>query len=376
MAGSQNTSSGVVLVVVFGALNCCSSALTITFNKYVLSPNRFPFVFALMISHCVVNSIMAALLFIVKPSWFPSLSGANKMEINCKLLARGALPIAVLFAAQLMLGNLALQVCSVSFLQMMKEMSPAVVFFFAVVMGSEQIDGRKVFLMIIVTIATGVTVRGEIAFSMSGFLMQALCIILTSISVILQGKLLTSGTGQKLDPLSYVLITLPLSGLTLTAAVAGIRYHGDIASVVPPLESLVSWWPFILVSALIAFAHNIILCFFFRYSSALTVGLNAILKDAFIVACSCAALHESITQIQLIGFVIQLGAVAAFALMKLYPAEFEDGILRGIFRSLGRPHEEKKLLWATDSSSAGGGRASGGFQYKSFQPARARADVP
>eukprot|EP00930_Biecheleria_cincta_P099395 TRINITY_DN9101_c0_g1_i1.p1 TRINITY_DN9101_c0_g1~~TRINITY_DN9101_c0_g1_i1.p1 ORF type:complete len:377 (-),score=65.96 TRINITY_DN9101_c0_g1_i1:142-1272(-) len=376
MAGSQSSSFGVILVVVFGALNCCSSALTITFNKYVLSSNRFPFVFALMISHCVVNSIMAALLFIAKPSWFTSLSGTNKMEINCRLLAKGALPIAVLFAAQLVLGNLALQVCSVSFLQMMKEMSPAVVFLFAVMMGSEQLDGRKVFLMIIVTVATGVTVRGEIAFSMSGFLMQALCIILTSLSVILQGKLLTSGSGQKLDPLSYILITLPLSGLTLTAAVAGIRYHGDVASVLPPLESLVSWWPVILVSAMIAFGHNIILCFFFRYSSALTVGLNAILKDTFIVACSCVALHESITQIQLIGFVIQLGALAAFSLMKLYPAEFEDGILRGIVRSLGRPQEEKKLLWATDSSTGGEGRATGGFQYKSFQPAQARADMP
>lgn len=376
--------ASVVTVLVFGALNCIGSAVVIGFNKYVLSPQRFPYVFCLVIAHCVVCWALAAVLYLLKPSWFPSLVGEKKVNINFELMAKGAAPIAALFAAQLVLSNMALNFCSIAFLQMMKETSVVLVYMLAVAFGMEVYEQRKGSLIIFVFFATWLTIRGEIAFSFMGFMLQASCIVFQAFCVILQGKLLTSDTGQKLDPLSYVLIVMPLCGLMLTAAVAGLHYNE--AAALPSLELVVEMLPTILLNATCAFAHNVVVCFFFKYSSALTVSLNVIMKDTFIVACSSVVLQEHISLLQKLGFALQLSAVAMFSLLKLKPEEFKEGLVTGLWRCLllflqekdagtlpaPLPGLAKESSKATSRTALTADGACKQGSYRSFLPLRAQ----
>mmetsp|Transcript_19987 Transcript_19987/g.35471 ORF Transcript_19987/g.35471 Transcript_19987/m.35471 type:complete len:395 (-) Transcript_19987:64-1248(-) len=340
-ASNAGMDGAVMNVVFFGAMNCMGSAVVIAFNKYLLSAHRFPFVSCLVIAHCAVGWAMAAVLYLLKPSWFPSLIGEKKVNVNFELIAKGALPIAWLFAAQLVLSNMALEFCSIAFLQMMKETSVVLVYMLSVAFSMEVYDHQKGLLIIFILFATWLTIHGEIRFSLVGFLLQASCMVFQAFCVVLQGKLLASSTGQKLDPLSYVLIIMPLSGLMLIVAVGGVHYNE--AAALPSLSLLQEWLPTIFLNATCAFAHNIVVCFFFKYSSALTVSLNAIMKDSFIVACSSVALQEPITLLQKLGFGLQLSAVATFSLLKLKPEEFKDGLALGLWRCLVLFIQEK---WA------------------------------
>eukprot|EP00440_Ansanella_granifera_P075897 gb/GFBE01082366.1/.p1 GENE.gb/GFBE01082366.1/~~gb/GFBE01082366.1/.p1 ORF type:complete len:380 (+),score=77.78 gb/GFBE01082366.1/:1-1140(+) len=366
--------SSVLPIIFFGSLNILGSAAVIGFNKYVLDAQRFPFVFALVITHCVVSWALAALLFCITPSWFPSLAGPGRISIGWQLIVKGALPIALIFAAQLVLSNMALGLCSIAFLQFMKETSLVLVYLLSVLLNLEVFEQRKGALILAVFAATYLTVKGEIAFSLLGFSLQMVCIVAQAFGIILQGKILTSDDGQKLDPLSYVLIVMPLSALALGLCLAGLSFHGEHS--LPSLAQLRFWSPTLLLNAVCAFGHNVVVCFFFKVSSPLTVSMNVILKDIFIVACSSVILHDPISPLQQLGFAGQLAAVGVFSLLKLKPAEFDDGLLKGVYRVLAAPwstlpitkHDvSSQLLASTDEVGPGSLRQSKKASHRNYQ---------
>lgn len=319
----------MVTVTLYGVLYIVTSTALIAYNKYLINEARFPFAIALVLLHAVFCSVCTGVLYLVKPSLFPSLSDpARKVTVDSDLILRGALPIAVLFSAQLVLSNTAYMHSSLAFLQMMKEANLVLIYFFSLLAALEKFSWRSIGILAFVIVATTLTIHGEVNFSMTGFMIQGVGQLFECCKIVLQAMLLTK-SGRALDPLTYVMLVMPLCALFLGAGFGVLLAFPHEHFMTPQLHHLEQWWPHLLVNACIAFALNVAIALFIKYSSAVSFILAGILKDAMIVAAGGLLLKEVITLIQAFGFFLQLLGIFFWGMVKNFPERFEVDYLFG-----------------------------------------------
>jgi hypothetical protein len=324
----------------------CSSGL-IAYNKFLMDEDRFPYAASLVLIHAVFCSCCAAILYLVKPSWFPSLSDpAKKVAIDGDLILKGAMPIAFFFSVQLVLSNTAYMHSSLAFLQMLKEANLVLVYVFSLIACLEKFSWRSVGVLGLVCFATALTIHGEVNFSWTGFCIQGISQLFECCKIVLQAVLLSSA-GRKLDALTYVLIVMPICAVFLAGGIAALHVFPHEHFLVPDFHHLVQWWPHLLANACIAFVLNVVIALFIKYAAAVAFILAGILKDAMIVAVSAFFLKEVVTGIQTFGFALQLAAICLWSMIKTFPDRFENGIVQG-FHGLvlglplaGKTHGEK-----------------------------------
>lgn len=332
VAGSRSTgweTYGVVFLL--GLLYISNSAGLIAFNKYLIHEDRFPFAVALVLLHTLFCSCCAGVLYLVKPAWFPSLTDpAQRVSIDSDLILKGTLPVAVLFAGQLVLSNTAYLHCSVSFLQMMKEANLVMVYLLSLTVALEKFAWQHVRILAFIGAATLLTIHGELNFSFSGFMIQGIGQIFECTKIVLQAMLL-SAAGKKLDALSYVLLVMPLCFVVLSTFLSILLFvHPMKEFQTPGMSDLREWWPLLMANACVAFSLNVVIALFVKYSSAVAFILCGIVKDAAIVSVGCMFLSEVISTLQAIGFCLQLLGIVTWSLMKKFPHEFQYGELNGL----------------------------------------------
>lgn len=330
---AEDTPGGVrrmVLVSFYGICYIVCSAGLIAYNKYLIHADRFPYAICLVFFHAVFCSVFAGFLYFVKPSLFPSLTDpAKQVEIDRSLMLKGALPIALLFALQLVLLNTAYLHSTVAFLQMMKEANLVLVYVLSLFAALERFSWRSVGILVFVVFATTLTIHGEVNFSMTGFLLQGVGQIFECCKIVLQAMML-SNAGRKLDALTYVMLVMPLCALFLGAGMGVLTVFPHSHFMTPQWHDLVMWWPHLLANACVAFMLNVIIALFMKHSSAVAFILAGIVKDAMIVAAGWLVLQEFISIVQLVGFSLQLAGILVWSVIKTFPERFETGLLAGL----------------------------------------------
>jgi len=360
MAGAVSATAGSgaapMTVILLGLLYICNSAGLIAFNKYLLNKEHFPYPVPLVICHAVVSSSLAGILFLIKPSLFPSLTDPEKkVDIDRNLMLKGVMPIAVCFAVQLALSNMALGLSTVAFTQMMKEANIVLVYALSLMMVLEVFQWQTFKIYMLIPFATALTIKGELHFNMTGFVVQAISQVFESVKIVMQAALLTNA-GKKLDVFTYLLIVMPICALSLaTSLCLLVPSHPNLF---PPLDVLKSWSGVLALNSLVAFSLNAVISFFMKNSSAVAFILAGIVKDAAIVLAGTVILAEDIATIQAIGFAVQLACVGLCAMTKTWPAEFEDGIVPGlmfVFGFAAKTSETKEI--ASEAVEKGYGTA-------------------
>jgi hypothetical protein len=310
-------------VTTYGVLYIVFSSGLIAYNKYLINLDRFPYAISLVFMHAVFCSLCSGLLYLVKPSLFPSLSDpAHRVSVDTSLMLRGAAPIALLFSAQLVLSNTAYLHSSVAFLQMMKEANLVLVYVFSLIAALEKFSWRAVTVLAFVIFATTLTIHGEVNFSMTGFVIQGVSQLFETVKIVLQAMLL-SNAGRKLDALTYVLLVMPLCAVVLGLGICALTLFPHEHFLTPQWHDLELWWPHLLANACIAFALNVVIALFVKHSSGVSFVLAGILKDAMIVAAGAFLLKEVITLIQSFGFFLQCIGVLLWGMMKNFQEKFE-----------------------------------------------------
>jgi len=335
----------VLVVGCLGLVYIGTSTALIAYNKYLINADRFPFSVTLVLIHAVFSSCLSAVVFLLKPSLFPSLTDPErKVDVDRGLILKGALPIAFFFAGQLVLSNTAYLHSSVAFLQMMKESNLVLVYIFSLAAALERFNWRNAWLLMAVLAATTMTIHGELHFSFTGFMFQGTSQLFESIKIVLQAMLLSSH-GRKLDALTYVLLVMPLCAMILGAGLLVLIYvWPSMHLMTPTMADLFIWWPHLLANGFVAFALNVVVALFVKHSSAVSFILAGITKDAMIVLSGVAFLSEVISIMQGVGFALQLAFILVYTLMKTFPAKFEHGIPQGIVAVLlGDALAPKKL---------------------------------
>lgn len=331
----------MVLVSMYGIGYVICSAGLIAYNKFLINEDRFPYAICLVFIHAVFCSTLCGILYLIKPSLFPSLTDPEKkVTIDSGLILKGALPIALLFSAQLVLTNTAYLHSSVAFLQMMKEANLVLVYVFSLFAMLEKFSWRSVGILVFIIFATTMTIHGEVNFSMTGFMIQGLGQIFECAKIVLQAMLLSSA-GRKLDALTYVMLVMPLCAFFLGLGICGLTLFPHSHFMTPSWHHIVQWWPHLLANACIAFLLNVVIALFVKYSSAVAFILAGIVKDAMIVAAGAFYFKEFISVIQVFGFGLQLMGILVWSMIKTFPDRFEAGIIAG-FGSFILGHEAIK----------------------------------
>mmetsp|Transcript_137473 Transcript_137473/g.342940 ORF Transcript_137473/g.342940 Transcript_137473/m.342940 type:complete len:410 (+) Transcript_137473:48-1277(+) len=327
MAGCNGSLHGILKSIAFvGSLAMVYMAIStglITFNKYLMHEDRFPYAIAIGVLHMSSSFGFNSLLLRLCPSLYPSLTDEEqKVEIDRSLILRVLIPIATCFAAQLILSNMAFMHSSVTMLQMMKQSNVVLVYIFSLALSLETFAFQRAAALGLIFAATALTIHGEMHFSAVGFSLQGVSMFCESMKLTLQSHSL-SATGRRLDAFTYVLLVAPmvlLVLLTMLIAFAIFWPGRPQALCFPPLAAVWEYRWLLLSNGCLAFAMQIAHAAFMKNSSAITFILTGVvMKDVVIVAVCAIFLEEELSPVQVIGFSLQLLGVLAWSFMKAAP---------------------------------------------------------
>jgi len=362
MAEMQTNSSkafSVTLVLLLGTLYICVSSGLIAFNKHLMAPGRFPYPAALGLLHSIFCSVMAAFLYLIKPGLFTSITDpAKRFSVYDGTLWKAILPIAVFFSVQIVLSNQAYLFADIAFLQMLKEANVVFVYLTAIAFSLMAFKWLQMHLICLIVVATWMSVSGDLTFVWAGFLIQCACCVAETTKITLT-SLLLSATGKGLDALSFMLLVMPLCAVIFATLLLVLSFAGP-SQMMLPMPALSDWMSMkwiLLLNACVALALNISTLLFIKYSSAVTFVLASIIKDVMIVLAGILFMGHQTTVLQMTGFTLQVALILAYSLTKVYPDEFDNGMIGGLRIILsGKTVETKKM---TDSTGVKYGATTG-----------------
>eukprot|EP00437_Effrenium_voratum_P039357 CAMPEP_0181471054 /NCGR_PEP_ID=MMETSP1110-20121109/38876_1 /TAXON_ID=174948 /ORGANISM="Symbiodinium sp., Strain CCMP421" /LENGTH=377 /DNA_ID=CAMNT_0023596059 /DNA_START=70 /DNA_END=1201 /DNA_ORIENTATION=+ len=329
------------------------SAALINYNKFLMNPSRFPYPVVLVFLHMLSGSLLGCALFLAKPGLFPALSDPDKkVIIDTEFMTFRVLPVGLTFATSLILSNTAYKYASVAFLQMIKQSNVIIVFIFSLMIGLEKYRTNLVVVLLCIMLATGLTVQGELHFSMLGLSVQLCCNFVESAKVVMQGVLL-AGAGRKLDPLSFVAVVSPVCCLCLGGLLFVHSYVTPISFLTLPEWSAFHQCGYLLAgNIVVAFLLNVVVANFLKHGSPLSFLLTNLIKDALIVSASSLIFGDPITLQQSIAFILQLFFITLWSLMKSFPDVIEQqGLVKGVTSVLtGTAAEDQARLGGTEGN--------------------------
>ncbi len=198
----KRTSTALPYIVVWIIL----SSSTIFFNKYILTSLNFHFPIFLTACHMLIASIAT---FLIRHTT-GMMESLKTTTISRSFYLKNIAPIAIFFAASLVFSNKAYLYLSVSFIQMLKAVTPMVILILSFIAKLEKASTKIVTIISMVSIGVIIASYGEINFVWMGVAFQLLAIFLESVRLILV-QILLSSSGVKLDPLSALYLFAPVS---------------------------------------------------------------------------------------------------------------------------------------------------------------------
>eukprot|EP00930_Biecheleria_cincta_P013270 TRINITY_DN11919_c0_g1_i2.p1 TRINITY_DN11919_c0_g1~~TRINITY_DN11919_c0_g1_i2.p1 ORF type:complete len:327 (+),score=76.37 TRINITY_DN11919_c0_g1_i2:66-1046(+) len=289
-----------------GACYIAVSCSLITFNKYLMHEDRFPHAKALTATHMSVTLCMSMILYKVAPSLYPTM---GKAKDNWQTLLKYLVPLGTLFALALYCSNKAYLYSSVAFLQFCKEGNVVIVFAMAVMIGLQAFSWTKVAILSVVVTGCSLCAHGEIHFVWMGFILQLVSQFAECAKNTI-GEVVMSGSGLKLDVLTFVLLQAPCSLLPLVVSTA-LTWQPEI------WIAFQAHWALILLNALNAFALNVLVATTLKRLSAVAFVIIGIMKDSVVVVLSSAIFGDRISLMQIIGFSIIMTGIALWGNLKI-----------------------------------------------------------
>jgi len=258
---------------------------------------------------------MAAIIYLVKPSLLKSLNDVERTPIDREFIITRAFPIAVLFTISLIFGNTAYEYCSVAFLQMVKESNCVTVYVLGIMLGIDYWKTKEALVLLGVIMATSMTIRGELHFSLIGCVIQVSACLCESTKMVIQSILLSGSL--KLDPLTYILTVMPLCSLLLGSLLVMDHFIMDLPGIEVPSQDVLWKYSRILPSNIcLALILNLSSATFLGYSSALSFVMVNLMKDTAVVLFSALIMGEIVSQTQVTGFTLQLAFIAVWSYLK------------------------------------------------------------
>jgi len=280
----------------------------INFNKYLMHKGRFPHPMFLTAVHMLASMVLTSLTYLVRPSAMP---GVEKCKGKVMQLYKYLVPIGILFAVMLYGSNKAYLYCSVAFLQFMKEANVVLVFIFSALAGLQIVNRQRLFVICWVILGSSMCVSGELHFVFIGFAIQGVSQLAECMRAVI-AELVLTGSGFRLDPLSYTFFVAPVCLAVLAV--------GTIVTWDPAIPAdIATWWPCLIPNACIAVCLNVAIASVIQETSAVGFVITGMVKDIALVCFSSVFFHETITHMQWLAFMVTLSGVFFWSYMKIAP---------------------------------------------------------
>jgi drug/metabolite transporter (DMT)-like permease len=322
------------------------SCIMILLNKAILSSLGLNFPLFLTSWHMFLSAVVTRLMARI-PSTADMLPAVKDGRVTSKIYVEKIVPVAVLFAFSLALGNQAYLYLSVSFIQMLKAFTPVAVLIAGSAFGMENPTVLQLSIVAFISLGVSITAVGELRFSMLGFLFQLGGIVAEASRLVLADKMLKE---LKLDSLSAIYYIAPVSFLTI--ATGFFLFESDRFTW---STAIFDHGAILMLNGGAAFALNIAIVLLISNTSALVLSLGGILKDILLVALSVVFFQAPVSTLQIFGYAISLYSMNVYKDYKANPTEMTQKIcdrLASVSTLLG-------LGSGLSSSSSSSGSGSG-----------------
>ncbi|KAH9811974.1 hypothetical protein DFH28DRAFT_899639 [Melampsora americana] len=294
------------------------SSSVIFYNALILKDWSFPYPITLTALHLGFQTILTQIIARTTNLIETSSSGSNSKPIihqneentltpqrlpfiESSVYWKKVVPIGILFSISLVLSNAVYLYLSVAFIQMIKAASPVAVLLTSFAFGIYPPSLRLFGIVLIISFGIGIASYGEVAFSLIGFLIQVVAIIVEANRVVLIQMLL--GTGM--SPLTSLYFFAPVCLMINLMLILPLEGLNPIKSI----PNLGIW--VILSNASLTFLLNISSVYLIQLSS-LILSLSKVLKDLILIFLSSIFLHHPINFLQSIGYLISLIGLIAY----------------------------------------------------------------
>lgn len=272
------------------------SSGVIIFNKWLLSPQNFPYPVALAFWHMLFCSMVGILAV---------QSGCVKrQDVTWKTCFNICLPVAALGAAGLTLGNAAFVYLSVAFAQMLKANMPVIMFTVGCLFHTHKFNWETCGIMVIIGAGVAASSLGELQFSSLGATFMLLAMLAEAFKMVLLQTMMQQ-TDLQINPVNALYYVMPASMLCLLPFVLVLEAGGlydDMPGITPQVPALIA-------SAVAACLLNVIAFWVISNTSALTMKLAGIVKDAVLIVTSGLIFHTQLTPLGLGGYAVALTGI-------------------------------------------------------------------
>ena len=284
------------------------SSSVILFNKWLLSPQNFPYPVTLAFWHMLFCSMMGILAV--------QSSCVERQAVTWNTCCKFCLPVAALGAAGLTLGNAAFIFLSVAFAQVLKANMPVIMFTAGCLFRTQNFNWGTCGNMVIIGAGVAASSFGELHFSGFGATLMLSAMLAEAFKMILLQTMMQQ-TDLQINPVNALYYVMPASTLCLLPFVL-ILEAGYVYNAIPSIASQV---PALVGSAVAACLLNVIAFWVISNTSALTMKLAGIVKDAALIVTSGLLFGSQLTPLGLGGYAVALTGIGFHNYQSLVKAQ-------------------------------------------------------
>nr|XP_043628064.1 probable sugar phosphate/phosphate translocator At5g25400 [Erigeron canadensis] len=322
---SESVLKKIILSYTYVAIWIFLSFTVIVYNKYILDRKMYnwPYPISLTMIHMAFCSSLAYVIINV-------FKVVEPVQMTKDVYLKNVVPIGLLYSLSLWLSNSAYIYLSVSFIQMLKALMPVAVYSIGVLLKKEGFKGDIMTNMLSISFGVAIAAYGEAQFNTFGVMLQLGAVCFEATRLVLIQILLTS-KGITFNPITSLYYVAPccLAFLSVPWFIVELPKLRDTSSF--HLDYLVFG-----TNSLCAFALNLAVFLLVGKTSALTMNVAGVVKDWLLIAFSWSVIKDTVTPINLFGYVIAFLGVGYYNHAKL--------------QALKAKEAEKKAVNADDES--------------------------
>jgi hypothetical protein len=339
MALSGGVLKNVVVSFVYLAVWLFLSCSVIVYNKYIMDRKLYgwPFPISLTMIHMAFCSTLAFLLVRV----FKVVEATYSMPRE--LYLRSVVPIGALYALSLWLYNSAYIYLSVSFIQMLKALTPVAVYSIGLLFKKDSFKSGVMLNMLSISLGVAVAAYGEVKFHTWGVVLQLLGLTFEATRLVMI-EILLGSKGIKLNPILSLYYIAPCCFAFLSVPWLILEY--------PLLREAASFRPDFVIfgsNALCAFGLNLAVFLVVGKTSALTLNVAGVVKDWLLIGFSWSVIKDTVTAVNLVGYLLAFMGVVYYNHSKLKGLQAAEAQKK----ELQADEESGRLLQETEYEGTG-----------------------
>jgi drug/metabolite transporter (DMT)-like permease len=267
------------------------SCTVILFNKYLFM-GAFPYPLTLTCIHMAFASCV---------TW--ALRGVGALDaptFPASVLLRNVLPIGVLYAASLATSNLGAARLSVSFVQMIKALTPLVTLGAGIALRVEAFDRRQVLVVAVMCAGVLVASHGELLWNAAGVAFQVAAVGAEGSRLVVTQILLQQHLPKASPLVSISIFAPPCFALLLPLALIWEPAALSRLAASPATALTVA------ANTLAAFVLNLAVVILVARTSGLVLSIAGIVKDIALIVASIFIFWNPVTLTQVVGYTLAL----------------------------------------------------------------------